>query len=52
MYNIEKQKYSTVQQLNEAPIVKQLNGGRNNSMPYRNLRYIKLTQPSPFRCRF
>lgn len=36
-YNTEKQKYTTVQQLNSARIVKELNGGRA-SMPYRNLR--------------
>jgi hypothetical protein len=36
-YDTEKSKYITVQQLNKAQVIKQLNGGRGN-MPYRNLR--------------
>lgn len=35
-YDVEKQKFSTIKELNGAPIVRQLNGGRGN--PYPNLR--------------
>lgn len=35
-YDVEKQKFSTIKELNGAPIVRQLNGGRGH--PYPNLR--------------